>query len=263
MNRVQEAALAYGERGWSVFPTRPVSRGKPGWEKRPVDSWKERQCTRLTPNEIIELWRDPHRGIAVVTGPISGIVVLDTDTDEADRWVREHCAATGYTVCTGGGGLHRYYLYPPAAEVTSAAAIGGIKGLDRRAKGGYVLAPPTMHSSGRRYELDSDRPMTVYDPQWFAGLSARPSGPPLALDGQAPDVIRFRARCYVARIPSISGQSGEKQLFRAACALVRRFGLPPGEALDELRIWNGYCARPPWPDAKLRHTIRQALKYKS
>ena len=58
-----------------------------------------------------------------------------------------------YTVKTGGGGQHLYFLWPEGAGVRNSA--GKIApGLDVRGHGGYVVAPPSLHASGARYEVN-------------------------------------------------------------------------------------------------------------
>ena len=67
-----------------------------------------------------------------------------------------------------------------------------------------------------------------------------------------------RARAYLAHVPpAISGQGGHTATFKAACALVNGFGLPPAEALPLLMEWNAGC-QPPWHEAELRHKLASA-----
>src|SRR4029453_17561451 len=96
----------------------------------------------------------PEAGIAAVTGPISDLVVVDVDPrhggDESlEKLEREHGALTKTVECrTGGGGRHLYFTHPGGFIGNK---VGLAPGIDIRADGGYVVAPPSLHASGVRY----------------------------------------------------------------------------------------------------------------
>ena len=52
-------------------------------------------------------------------------------------------------VKTGGGGLHLYFQYSDALRTGSDVLAEAV---DVRNDGGYVIAPPSNHVSGGRYE---------------------------------------------------------------------------------------------------------------
>jgi hypothetical protein len=59
---------------------------------------------------------------------------------------------------TGGGGLHLFFRPPMDKRVRNTSNVLGqdYPGLDTRAGGrGYVIAPPSLHQSGRKYEWES------------------------------------------------------------------------------------------------------------
>lgn len=131
-------ALAALERGWSVVPT--------GLNKRPLlDTWKEYQARQTTRDEVHEWTRDAGdnlKGWAVVTGKLSGAIIIDFDghagRELAARWnVRPH-------VRTGSGGYHLYVQHPGWRVKTlngkSKEELGQLwPGLDIRADGGYAV----------------------------------------------------------------------------------------------------------------------------
>jgi hypothetical protein len=102
----------------------------------------------------------PDTGIAVRTGAESGLVVLDVDPQHGgDDTLAELLAAHGVLPITvecftGGGGRHIYFRHPGGEVRNSAGKVG--PGLDIRGDGGYVVAPPSPHPSGRRYEWSVD-----------------------------------------------------------------------------------------------------------
>ncbi len=119
---------------WSIIPTQG--------NKRPQFSWKEYQ-TRKPSDEEFDSWmgRNPPCW-AVITGAISGIVVLDFDgpqgCDLVHKWnVKPH-------VQTPSGGYHLYLIHPGFSIQTlnskSKRALGvKYPGLDIRGDGGYAL----------------------------------------------------------------------------------------------------------------------------
>lgn len=146
-----EAALEYAERGWSVIPIHPET-------KRPLIKWRQYQASHPDPEEI-EGWFGawPDAQLAVVTGELSGVVVVDTDNPEAEAYARKHgLARTPMTVRTKNG-RHFYFAHPkdgvrrgPRAGVNvrrNAPDWPAIEGLDFRGDGSYALLPPSKNYS--------------------------------------------------------------------------------------------------------------------
>jgi hypothetical protein len=139
-----DVALQYGLAGFSVIPLLPKG-------KTPLIEWKCYQAERASQKQIQEWWkRWPDANIGIVTGKISGIVVVDIDIPDKKDGVLL-LADTSFIVRTGSGGYHLYYLYPKGHEyIPSKARIDD--GVDVRADGGYVVAPGSIHPNGGRYE---------------------------------------------------------------------------------------------------------------
>jgi len=108
-------------------------------------------------NQIREWWEFdfPLSNIGIRTGKESGIVVLDIDPDkggeESLRQLETQHAPLPETptVLSGGGGRHRYFLYPGRLVRTTGGVLG--PGLDTRGDGGYIVAPGSLHASGHVY----------------------------------------------------------------------------------------------------------------
>jgi hypothetical protein len=148
------AALQYLRFGWSVIPMR--QRGK-----RPAISWLTFQTT-LADEEEVRGWfrRWPEANLGVVTGAISGLVVLDVDPrhggDQSLRALEREHGALPKTLeaISGGGGRHVYFAHP-GGDVRNRVGIA--PGIDLRGDAGCIVVPPSIHPSGRRYRWKAGR----------------------------------------------------------------------------------------------------------
>jgi hypothetical protein len=140
-----DIAVAYADHGWPVLPCRG---------KRPLPP-RGFYAATADPAHVGRLWTHwPDANIAIRTGEQSGLAVLDVDGSAGATSL----AALGplpatVTARTGGGGLHLYFRWQPGLNCGSS--VWG-RGLDLRGRGGYVVAPPSGHASGGRYEWLSD-----------------------------------------------------------------------------------------------------------
>lgn len=159
-----DAAHEYLERGWSVIPIKPEG-------KRPAIAWKEYQERQPTEEEIEEWWTKwPDYDIALVTGAISGVVVVDCDNEDAEHAAFDAGMRSWIRAKTKRG-VHLYFRHPrdgirrgPRAGVNSRGADWPrIPGLDFRGDGSYALLPPSNN-----YKWDYDTNSLDYDdmPLW-------------------------------------------------------------------------------------------------
>lgn len=167
--RVHRAAKAYIGRGWAVFPLHTVveSEGKLRCTCGNVtcsDAGKHPRLDRGLKGASkdaaqIDTWFGPDSepsNIGIVTGLLSGITVLDIDIGPGkqggETWaeiVKEHGETQTLTATTGSGGMHMVFAYNSALK-TAANVLG--PGVDVRNDGGYIVAAPSLHRSGRNYE---------------------------------------------------------------------------------------------------------------
>ncbi|HEX8581946.1 MAG TPA: bifunctional DNA primase/polymerase, partial [Acidimicrobiales bacterium] len=140
----------------------PIPYGK----KHPtLVAWQEAGTT--DPARIRHWWTEaPTHGIGIVTGEASNLVVVDVDEHGivsggdtlADLQATHGTLPATVEALTGGGGRHLYFAWPTGHMVRNDAGMRLGPGLDVRAEGGQVVAPPSMHASGRPYlwEASSD-----------------------------------------------------------------------------------------------------------
>jgi hypothetical protein len=149
-NRQACAALRYAAVGWRVHPCHPRSK------IAVLKDWPNRATTDRS---LIKRWwgRSPDCNVAVATGPISDLLVLDVDADRAlAELERRHgclpdCPAqwTG----SGGGRWQAFFAYPAGRQIGNSAGRLGPK-LDTRGGGGYVLVPPSKTVQAYRWQPD-------------------------------------------------------------------------------------------------------------
>ncbi len=184
-----EYALAYAAVGFAVFPCKP--RGK-----EPITKHGFKDATR-DGNQIRRWWtRRPNANVGIATGAPSELVVVDIDSIEGAELLvgltkRFGVLTPTHSVVTGKG-RHYYFKLPPGCGATPSSAEGG---LDIRADGGYVVAPPSIHPDGGVYRWDASSPNEMaLAPQWLldfarnrkaVGGAARGEESPRSNDGSA------------------------------------------------------------------------------
>jgi len=142
---IKDAALEYIEEDLSIIPIKPGT-------KRPCCEWQEFQ-ERAPTEEEVEAWFDawPNAQIALVTGHVSGVAVIDLDNEDAVQWAKQNLPRPGALQKTGKG-WHLLYgtngtLIPNRAKIRD--------GVDIRGDGGYILIEPSLHPEHKTpYELD-------------------------------------------------------------------------------------------------------------
>jgi len=242
-----QAALACLGRGWSVIPLRPG-------DKRPLVPWQEYQHRR--PSEaVVRAWfrQHPDAGLGIVTGLVSGLVVLDVDSAHGgEASLQRLSQAHGplpWTVeaHTGGGGRHLYFAHP-GGVVSNRAGLR--PGLDLRGDGGYVVAPPSTHPSGGEYRWSAtgapDRAHPAPAPAWLLKLIAAPGG-----RGRSGHPLAHWRKLVKAGITE-----GERNSTVASLAGHLLFhGTDPDVVTELLLCWNRVRCQPPLPDDEVARTV--------
>lgn len=259
-NKLAKAALAYVSRfGWAVLP---------------LHSIKDRHCTcgkldcgsagkhPLTKNGVSDASKDlgivarwwqkwPFANIGVATGSASGFFVLDIDGEAGEdslRALEEKHAKLPSTVeqITGGGGRH--LLFKCLGSATNKVALA--PGLDIRGSGGYIVAPPSVHISGRRYEWElSSRPGEVAiaeAPMWLLDMI----GP------QGTDTKAAKSVSEWQRLACTYAPEGERnQRLTSIVGHLLRSHVNPYLAQELALAWNARRCRPPLNEAEVLRIV--------
>ena len=147
INDQQEAALL-ARRGWAAFPVKPRRKAPP------MKGWRKSATTDL--DQIARWWSTGALANIGIDCGSSGLVAIDLDVrngvDGPAAW-EKLCGELGIPpwntamVSTPSGGRHLYYRAPNGSNLGNSAGRLG-PGIDVRADGGYVLAPPSVTDEG-------------------------------------------------------------------------------------------------------------------
>ena len=257
-----EAALAYAARGWLVFPihspvggTAPCSCGdadcsSPGKHPRTQNGFKD---ASIDPTVIEGWWTNwPDANIGIVTGVGSGLAVLDIDPrhggdDTLAELVEQHGGLPEtIEVATGGGGVHLYFACPAVGQRSKNAFRPG---LDLKADGGYVVAPPSLHESGEYYAwaVHPDEVEVAAAPAWLLELvnARRPSAPSTAAKPVENVILDGGRNTHLCRI----------------AGGLRRKGVDPSAIEAALLAENQARCQPPLGEVEVLKVARGIQRY--
>jgi len=136
-------------------------------------SWRPYTKRRPSEAELLRWFGDgAERNVFVVTGAISGAVVIDGDSEGAERYWRERLGdVLDRTACVATGrGHHYWFSINGSSRVASWSVHEGDVSFDVRAEGTGVIVPPSLHASGSRY-------------RWVRGLEHLQPAPAALLNG--------------------------------------------------------------------------------
>ena len=235
-----EAAVAYAERGWPVFPLAPRDK-VPAVPKRAGGNGLHDATTDAS--RVARWWaRHPDHNIGLRTGVVFD--VLDCDgADALEAVLGVSPDLDGPTVLTGKGA----HVYVTPTGLGNRARF--IDGCDWRGDGGYVVAPPSVHPNGELYRwVDGSGPHVELEAVPAALLEAmRPPAVPMAPRHfyKNVEVGAYGRRALEAEVGRVAlAVVGERndQLNRSAFALgqlVAGGELDAEEAVDALLLAAG------------------------
>lgn len=251
------AARGYAARGWPVFPC------KPGTKVPAIAGGCHSAFT--DPEKITRTWgwdKEKHPNIAIATGELSGILVVDLDNKKPDENGHEQfsalCHELGvqpheidtYFVDTPTGGRHLYFEHPGFGfYIGNRTRIR--PGIDLRGDGGYVVAPPSCDEQGERFYKLAPEQLAVLPlpPALLNFLKNRESSSttPKLSTGQTKDLL------------VVEGQRND-YLMRVAGAL-RRPGLHEDALSAALIAQNHAVCSPPLPDHEVERIAQNVARY--
>ncbi len=258
--KMLEAALAYASSGFYVFPVWHASGGicacgAPD-ASSPDHPRAKHPIAALCPNGKDDATRDPgtirawfknapHANLGIETAK-SGLITLDVDV-AGSKQGRESLAEidselpSTLTALTGSGGLHAYYRQPN--DLAPFSRIGVRPGIDLIGNG-YVIAPPSIHVSGKPYI-------------WLTTFEIAP----------LPKVLRDLRRAHIERVPLVEightpiPEGGRNNaLFKLGAAL-RSTAIGHDAIRASLHLENLRRFQPPLPYAEVDQIAVKVMRH--
>lgn len=255
-NMLKDIALDLARRGFKLFPCHSN-------DKVPaVKRWNDVATTDETK---VKSWfiNDYNIGIHADEYQGKNLVIIDVDTkNNVDGFDTLNKLGIDmpetFTVSTPSGGKHFYFL---SDEIFSNGTKVLGKGIDVRAKGGYVVAPGSS-IDGKEYAIENDSPITEL-PDNIKNLLKRKTENVIAYEPQDGEInidyAKQRFKDYLEQNKHLVNE-GERntEAFKRACK-AKDFGLDAQTTLDLME--NLFLTHPPMDTEELIHAVRSAFKY--
>lgn len=251
---VLQCAEAYIAAGCSIIPIEPNGK-RPLFAALPVGpdgkpSWAEYQRRRPTLDEV-EGWIEacPDLNLAIVTGDISGVVVVDLDGETGRQTVASLGDAWPATLTARSPhGAHHFFAFEPG--VRNAART--LPGVDIRGEGGYLLVYPSRLPDGA-YAWLRRMPLAPFPAALLASTEAATadSGPLVG----APDWVTRAMREGV-------GQGHRNDIATRLAGYFVARGMPADIIVEALRPFALACS-PPFRRVELEQVVTSVMRYRA
>ena len=244
MNQFLDAAIEYASKGLAVFPVKAKG-------KNPLTNNGVKDAT--TNFDQIERWwkKYPSANIGIACGEVSGgLLVVDLDekdngisgADSLNQWERENGRLPdSWRSLTGSGGVHIFYRL----DGTTKNRVNLLDGVDIRSDGGYIVAPPSIHPNGHRYEWE-------YGPDDLEIAEADETVKELLEVGKPSSSERFT-------IPETIGKGQRNDtIYKMACSLQAK-GMLDDVIYVTCKTINEKQCDPPMSDEEVEKIVESAL----
>lgn len=250
---MKAAALDLAAKGFQVFPCNyPIdghcSCGRADCGSAGKHPASTHGCLDATSDleRIRAMWSRPYN-IGLNT---AGLLVVDIDPRHggAEHW-QELCDELSLgpvetlTCRTGGGGWHHYFHAPDGFRAPAHLAPG----VDLKSQGGYVIAPPSLHMSGKPYTWENPEAMIGAFPEaLFHPIEQMAQNPrPAAAIGADALIL----------------EGGRNSHLTSLAGSMRRRGMDQSAILAALLEENKLRCKPPLPQAEVRQIAESVGKY--
>lgn len=263
MNNLLKSAIWYQRQGFSVIPVQA--------NKKPYIRWSKHQTQAADETQVREWWsKRPDANIGLVTGAISGIDVVDCDSQAGRDALEEFLPENLITpIVKTPKGFHFYFKHRPGLS----NGVRVLRDCDLRTDGGYVIAPPSIGEKGAYSALEGLKisevepaamPAMLFDILQQGGdcnASSREH-----INGRIPSSGVYKGAEKSSQQPStsvnkvnISFSKGgrDNALFHLANHLVKG-GMPQVNIEKCLHFFGSHCS-PPFPEKEIKAKIQSAL----
>jgi hypothetical protein len=164
-----DVALKYAAMGLPVFPLYGISAGRcacskecpsPGKHPKTGKGFKDASTDQSVVKRLFAKLNCESTNIGIRTGREANLVVVDVDVakgavlEDLFAIVGKEVLETTWCVQTGGG-FHYLFTYPQTGLIKNSASKI-LQNVDVRGEGGYIVAPPSMHVTGKQYKTIKD-----------------------------------------------------------------------------------------------------------
>ena len=245
--------------GFKIFPINYKS-------KVPMKGYKWKEKATSDFNKIQEDIQDLNQfNLAMLTGKANNIFVLDIDKKnngfETLKNLEEKLGKLPDTVTvnSGGGGIHLYFQYPNDVKITGVANLLG-DGVDTRTDNNYIVIPPSIHESGKKYEWVSGKSIFEIKPKklpqaWVDALVEASNRNQKSLANSS---CSTTDNIISKKIPE---GNRENSMFKFACSMRNKVA-----NIDELNMiiktLNTVYCTPPLSDKEVELAVKSAWNYK-
>ncbi len=263
------AAHDYLARGWSSLAVCPPDHAgvgkKHGQEcdspgKAPWGLWKEYQSRLPADKELDKKWRDnPLLNVGIALGPVSGLVRVDVDGEEGERFLLEVSGGDipdTLEMTSGGDGRGLLYAIPPGVVLRPTHQHGQKvhSGLSLLGQGSQTVMPPSRHKSGRRYTWKPghgpDEIKSAPAPTWLIKLMSEGQR-----NGQG-----GKARSAPLEDGEVISDGKRDTTLASLAGSMRRRGMTADEIFAALMAVNERCD-PPLSEAQVRKIADSIARY--
>jgi hypothetical protein len=241
---MMQQAIKYLRQGFSVIPVIPK-------DKKSLVDWAIYQKKLPTEQDIKDWWKKwPDANIGVITGQISGVAVIDIDSEEGKKEIESFVPDSLIVpiVNSPRGGQHWWFRCLDSNLITKAG-IDGFTKVDIRANGGMIIAPPSVGANGKRYE-------------WNEGIDIGQMEIP-RIPKSLYDVLPKKISSKEIMVPSPTGLMftegrRDEDMFHIANALVK--SRIPQEEIYETLVKLALACHPPFPLKEAEQKVLSALR---
>lgn len=246
----------YDRLGFCIIPVRPH-------DKAPaVDSgWAPYQQRRSTPAEWAKWWPGEQLGdlnLGVVTGSVSNLVALDCDDAATYQAVITAWPALAQTLTVQTGKGYHIYLRPDRPTKSTSFKLNGLLH-HVSSDGRQVVAPPSIHPSGRQYKfLNSADPLEDVDMEELGKMILDIGGEP------AKPMVKERPQNWAEELFEGTFGVGQRNETLTQLGGLLRAYFPEsrwGMAYAILRDWNEKYCKPPLSEAEVRAAAFSLSRY--
>jgi len=284
---IADFAQSYAdEYGWAVFPCHGIENDvctcghadckSPGKHPRTKNGSLDASLDNSQIDAMFDQCDLLNMNIGIATGSVSQTVVVDLDQGKGGDINELLIDGIDQTIFNTpkvktGAGMHFYYRLPAGITVKNSASRLG-KFIDIRGDGGYVIAPPSAHVSGKYYEWlnpmadGSLPPMLEFPKAWLDKLSqplpptnGSANGKPIPIEDYG-DGIRAQVDSGI-KVPDEVLLGNRNNTLIALAGKMRRGGFSEAAIYAALQRENIRICQPPLDDKEVHDIAHSAGRY--